>query len=353
MNIGYNRINSNAEGIYFYYRIKEGSADIVSVLHAITGEEFSVEQYKNIIAQIKNNFGKQGVDKIQLLSLIFSNIPNNAKHLCLEEDDHWIIDINTNQLIVYETQSADFMGFRAKIENILTEEAMKGTTWGDTSVSGDMYNKRQKTPVHRLKLFTPMNSAIIIINIIIHLIIHFTGLFGGTQQIMIEGALSWQFISQEGEYYRLLTSMFMHFNLGHLFNNMLVLFFIGEKLERAAGKKKHIFLYFGSGIIAGLASIGYNMIQDKVVISVGASGAVFGVVGAMLYILIVNKGRLEDMTSRRMIFFVFLSLYSGFTSVSVDNAAHIGGVIAGFILAFIFYRRPKKVSDVYQHAQNT
>jgi rhomboid protease GluP len=83
------------------------------------------------------------------------------------------------------------------------------------------------------------------------------------------------------------------------------------------------------------------MINNNNVYSAGASGAVFGIVGAMLFVVVKNKGKFEDIGVRQLILFLFLSLYSGIMSQEVDNVAHIGGLVAGFILAFFLYRRKR------------
>jgi rhomboid protease GluP len=136
---------------------------------------------------------------------------------------------------------------------------------------------------------------------------------------------------------------------------MLVLLFVGDNLERAAGKFKYLLLYFGTGILAGITSISYNMWKDYAnfsyeysAFSIGASGAIFGVVGAVLYIVIVNKGRLEDISSRQMVLFVVFSLYGGISNARIDQAAHVGGFMAGILLAAILYRRPRRNSEVQE-----
>ena len=100
-------------------------------------------------------------------------------------------------------------------------------------------------------------------------------------------------------------------------------------------------IYFGSGIIAAISSISYNMYKGNVGFSIGASGAIFGVVGAILYILIVNKGHLEDISTRQIVLFVIFSLYGGYTSAGIDNIAHIGGFLGGLLIAVLLYRKPK------------
>jgi rhomboid protease GluP len=143
--------------------------------------------------------------------------------------------------------------------------------------------------------------------------------------------------------------MFMHADWSHLINNMIVLLFVGDNLERAAGKFRYLFIYLSSGILAGITSISYNMWKDygdfsfeHSVFSIGASGAIFGVVGAMLYIVIVNKGRLEDISTRQIILFIVFSLYGGIANSRIDQAAHVGGFLAGLLLAAILYRRPRR-----------
>jgi len=136
--------------------------------------------------------------------------------------------------------------------------------------------------------------------------------------------------------------MFLHFGADHLVNNMLVLYFIGDKLERIVGKVKYICIYFGSGLLAGIASLGYNMLKNNNIVSAGASGAIFGVVGAMAFIVLINKGRIKDFSQGQMVLFILLSLYGGLTSQGIDNVAHIGGLLTGIIFAAVLYRKPRK-----------
>ena len=75
--------------------------------------------------------------------------------------------------------------------------------------------------------------------------------------------------------------------------------------------------------------------------SLGASGAIFGMIGALLWMLIRNQGRLEDITTPRILFLIAYSLYSGFRSTNVDNAAHIGGLLAGLLLCILLYRKKR------------
>ena len=81
------------------------------------------------------------------------------------------------------------------------------------------------------------------------------------------------------------------------------------------------------------------------VVGAGASGAVFGVVGGLLYIVVVNRGRLEDLSTHQLVVMVLFSLYSGFVRNGVNNVAHIAGLVIGIVLAIIFYKRPERPAD--------
>ena len=83
--------------------------------------------------------------------------------------------------------------------------------------------------------------------------------------------------------------------------------------------------------------------SDSFVVSAGASGAVFGVVGGLFYAVLVNRGRLEDLSTRQLVVMIVLSLYLGFTESGVDNIAHIGGLILGILAGILLYRKPKKL----------
>ncbi|HIU66102.1 MAG TPA: rhomboid family intramembrane serine protease [Candidatus Caccomorpha excrementavium] len=192
----------------------------------------------------------------------------------------------------------------------------------------------------KCRYFSPVNTLMIAINVIVFFL---TVRHTYSNRYLVEhGALYWPYVIGEGEYYRLFTYMFLHSGYSHIVNNMLVLLFIGDNLERAAGKIRYLIIYLGSGIMAGVVSMLWNIYQQEQVVCVGASGAIFGVVGAVAFIVIINKGRLEDISGRQIILFVILSLYGGLTSQGVDNAAHIGGLVTGAILAAVLYRRKKK-----------
>lgn len=192
-----------------------------------------------------------------------------------------------------------------------------------------------------------MNIIIVLINILVFFLVEITGSSLDTQHMIKWGAAYTPLINA-GEYYRLLTSMFLHFGLDHLFNNMILLVFIGDHLEKTVGKLRYLLIYIVAGLGASAVSWLHCIRTQQDVVAAGASGAVFAVIGALLYILIRNKGRLQDLSLGRMALMAGLSLYVGFTSTGIDNYAHVGGLVCGFLLSTVCYRKKTGSSIVKQ-----
>lgn len=188
-----------------------------------------------------------------------------------------------------------------------------------------------------------VNGSLITLNILYFLFLDIAGSSENTMFMLQHGAMYGPLVMQDHEYYRLLTSIFMHFGINHIVNNMLVLFVLGDNLERALGKVKYLVFYLLCGVGANVVSMLCGLHDPVQAVGAGASGAIFGVIGGLLYAVGVNRGRLEDLSSRQLIVVILFSLYFGFTSTGVDNVAHVAGLLIGVILAVIMYRKPKPV----------
>ncbi len=188
----------------------------------------------------------------------------------------------------------------------------------------------------------PATIILVVLNALVFLAVEFTGFSQDTVHMLDWGAAYTPCIVEEGETYRIFTSMFLHFGIEHLINNMLVLFVLGSRLERVIGSLRFAVIYFLGGIAGNVVSLLYDLKQGETAVSAGASGAVFAVMGGMILVVLCNKGRLEDLSMRQILVLAVFSLYFGFTSSGVDNAAHLGGFLAGFILAVIVYHPRRK-----------
>lgn len=132
-----------------------------------------------------------------------------------------------------------------------------------------------------------------------------------------------------GDLWRLLTACFMHAGILHLLSNMFCLYIFGGITEKTYGKTKFLVIYFFSGIVASITSV---LISEHA--SLGASGAVFGVIGANLYLLTKIEGTTKRRFAMDLLSFLAINFaFSGFRS-GIDVAAHLGGLGAGVAMAF-------------------
>ena len=152
-------------------------------------------------------------------------------------------------------------------------------------------------------------------------------LLGNMEQLYNWGATYGPFIRM-GQYYRLLTGAFIHGGIFHLLFNMYALLIIGSQLESFIGKSRYLLVYLFSAICASLLSITMN----GNVASVGASGAIFGLLGALLYFGYHYRVYLGGVIKSQIIPIIVINLVLGFMMPDVDNAAHIGGLIGGCLM---------------------
>ncbi|HKM23007.1 MAG TPA: rhomboid family intramembrane serine protease [Lachnospiraceae bacterium] len=190
--------------------------------------------------------------------------------------------------------------------------------------------------------YTKVNFFLIIINVGVFLFLSVKGSTTDAVFMIEHGAMLVPCITQGHEYYRFFTCIFMHFGLEHLISNMLALYFMGDNLERAMGKVRYLLVYLGSGLGGSICSFLFLSLFEYNTVSAGASGAIFGVIGALLYVVIRNKGKLEDLTTFRVALLIGYCIFSGLSNKTIDNAAHIGGLLAGFLLSVVLYRKKKR-----------
>lgn len=263
------------------------------------------------------------------------------RKLALETDNIWFIDEKTKKEYVFDEVNPSFWQLYRQLDALLTGN-LKRLRKLQREERKKEY-KREWDIVHQK--MTAMNTILVAVNIVIFLVVELSGEFG--QMLFEQGAMEWRSILLDGQYYRLITCVFLHAGVSHLFGNMLFLFLIGPYLERVVGKVKYMLLYFGSGLGSSIISVLYYRYEDASVLSVGASGTLFGIVGALLYVLIRNRGRLEELSWKSFLIMIIGSISVGFFTVGVDNAAHIGGLIVGFLLAIPCYVPRKKKLSAY------
>jgi len=185
--------------------------------------------------------------------------------------------------------------------------------------------------------------SIIIINSIVYLL---TSYLSGSiaemnMQVLVNmGALYGPLTVLNGEWWRLFTAMFLHGGMTHILMNMVSLYIIGRGMEIYFDTKSYLSIYLFSGLFGGLASL--YMHPDSV--GIGASGAIFGVFGALAGFFLAHRRYIGEQTRsfmKEFMVIIVINLVIGFSIPAVDVSAHIGGLAVGFIGGYLLSKDPK------------
>lgn len=178
--------------------------------------------------------------------------------------------------------------------------------------------------------------ALIFINVFIYFICALSLLYKPELNALITyyGANSYNLIQSQGYIglYRLITSIFLHADIFHIFFNMYALYVVGSQVERYYGKKKFLIIYFVSGIVGSLFS---NVFMSSNSISIGASGAIFGLFGALLCFAYNYRATLGNFLKSSLIPVLIINLSLGIFISGIDISAHVGGLIAGILTTIV------------------
>lgn len=319
-NAQFSRIESNIPMMNMFYRVYEDRAYVFHVCDCRDSMFLNRASYPQILQQIQEQFFSRGLFQVNILSVIFTADMKRARELATVESSVWIVDVFCNRLMIYENQPSDFMGIREYFERMLADAPVE---------------KPQKK---RSRYFSLCNTCIVILNVFIFLWMEIMGSTQDALYMVEHGAMYVPYMINNGQMYRLFTAMWLHFGIEHLSGNMIALLLLGDNLERAVGKGKYIVIYLISGLGASMFSFVYNFVTASYAVAAGASGAIFGVIGALFYVVAKNHGKLENMTVVRLGILIIYILYTGITIPGIDNAAHIGGLIIGILLAILFYQ---------------
>ncbi len=145
-------------------------------------------------------------------------------------------------------------------------------------------------------------------------------------------------VTVDGEWWRLGTSMFLHFGIVHLLVNMWVLYVNGRLVERMFGSVRYLILYLFAGLLGSLVSTAWHPATN----SAGASGAIFGVIGGMMAFFVSKKSRVPrevlQAQGRSIAVFAVYNIAFGLAYPGIDNAAHLGGAVGGFLAGLVLAR---------------
>lgn len=178
-------------------------------------------------------------------------------------------------------------------------------------------------------------------------------LAGGStsNQVLITFGANVGILIMQGETWRLFTSMFVHIGLMHLLFNAYALFIFGIEMERLYGPDRYITIYILSGLFGSLASFAW---RGPMTFSAGASGAIFGIIGMNLAFFLLHRETFGNFGRQRMmntVVIIAINLVFGFTAPGIDNFAHMGGLVAGFLMGYGLSPRYQVVDQYTSNAR--
>ncbi len=332
---GFIGVRTEYDSLHLYMRAHDNVCRFVDVVDYRNPNESGIntDVLIDLNRKLTQGFTKSGYGSIEVLTIIVTYSEVLAEQLAGNSMPYWVMDTYNDEFIIPAAQPVSFDGVELLMRGVLDDMASLADVRQHFSSGLRLNNERPP-----FKLFT-VNNLMVLINVVVYLVLESMGSTQDSMFMIGHGAFYWPAVYYNGEIYRFFTSMFIHFGFSHLFSNMVILFCLGDNLERAVGKLKYIVVYIISGLGASVVSCVFYVITNENIVAGGASGAIFGVVGALIYIVTVNHGKLEDLDSYRLIIFAAFSLYSGFTSTGVDNAAHVGGFLVGLLMGKLLYKK--------------
>ena len=296
----------NMEGPYRIVRINS------NYIHNNEQYKYDIFKTKNIVHQIKR---KTMSFKMNTLN-IFIDLNNDVNAVEDKNIDSVrlanISDINKNKIIVDAFPDIN--------NNLLNDS--KGIDL-IINVTNDINKKTARDNKRYEKIFSPKKIMITPILMAICIVLF---LFTYSNNNLLGILANNAYFIKNGEFYRLFTAMFVHANLLHLFFNMYSLYILGTQVESLIGKLKYLIIFLISGLVGSLMSFVFTTGY-----SVGASGAIFGLMGSLLYFGYHHRLYLSTIIKSQIIPLIVINLGIGFMVSGIDNFAHIGGLIGGYL----------------------
>ncbi|MBQ1496189.1 MAG: rhomboid family intramembrane serine protease [Bacilli bacterium] len=305
------------------------------IIRIVTKEIFNNEQFdfdefktKNIVGQIKRKTFNPFIDVLTIYLEMGDNFKkknNDNKFL------KYVYAYNEDDLFNNEIINSHYSDLKTHIKSFDDETNILGKITTDISQKNFEENERLNNMYNQKK--TIVTHILIFINLLVFLLMYIIGNGSESTETLIKfGALNGMLV-KSGEYYRIITSAFIHIGIFHILCNMYALYSLGPIIEHFFGRLKFLLIYLYSAIIGSLFVLIFN--GDNV-ISAGASGAIFGLLGSLIYFGYTYRGYIGNKMLNQVIPVIILNLLIGFTTPGISNAAHIGGLIGGFAISYMF-----------------
>lgn len=280
---------------------------------------FDLFKIKNIVKQVKRKTLSLSMKTLNILVDVGVNvnIKNEDKIDCIAISSEGGIDESKEINKLYPALKDNMVDTDNSIEFLI-------------NVTNDINMKTEKENREFENVFRKKKLSVTYILIAINIIVYAVGTLGiltGKFDLYTALALHKSYV-QSGQVYRLITAAFTHESIFHLLMNMYALYIIGSQVETYIGKYKYTIIYFFSAITGCLLSCVVNTSW-----SLGASGAIFGLMGALCYFGYHYRLYLDNALKTQIVPLILLNLALGFIIPNIDNAAHIGGLVGGLFMS--------------------
>ncbi|EGL81714.1 Rhomboid family protein [Caldalkalibacillus thermarum TA2.A1] len=290
----------------FRKRLRARSLCVVNLYIFPHGESFSLPEHTEDIRNVDDKRSRLTIQFIHVSEDGWPYAEPKMEGLNLQE-----INIDTDKLLTQVVRLAQFH----------TAFELKEMVKGEEKRQEEAFNK----VFHYGKPY--LTISFLVINVFIFMFLEWVGSSTDPQTLITYGA-KWNPLIIEGEYWRLVTPMFLHIGIWHLMFNSLALYFLGGAVERIFGSFRFLWIYMFAGISGTLASFAFTPN-----LAAGASGAIFGCFGALLYFGLKRRNLFFRTIGMDIIFILIFNLAIGFIIPMIDNYGHIGGLIGGFLAA--------------------
>lgn len=331
---GFFPLTSKLSEVVVLVKFENNLANVLQIIDYAKELYLDKEQYEEVKNSLRKMFTEKGISETHILSLILAEDTSKSELLAKDDPFCWQILSKEKELLIGEDKQPDFYGVKGLIENFLTKykEDPEQFSVIEEPVEQELSWKE------KFKAYLKTAPYISIFLILANLVLCFCCI-ANPRFFYGKGCVGLPYVLQ-GEVYRLFTAMFLHGSIDHYFSNMLLLYFLGNMLERKVGRIRFGILYLLTGVIGNVFSCFHEYISGLRYVSYGASGAVFGLIGMLFYMVMRRDERIE-VSMPSMIFMVIYCIYSSFVGIQVNVAAHLGGLLSGMLLMFVFYPRRK------------
>ena len=312
--MGYKKLNPESNNVYGRL-----GTDAIYVVVLGSSRDLRAESLQKFNRQIIHDLSADSDKRIELLNILLT--PNglfddSVNEIVSKMNNVWLFSEDYGKLYVFENQPIDFDGLQPVLDKQILQE------------KGRSISRIRKT-------FGVITPILILINIIIFVISVYTRDAAGDSWLEELLADNLYDVIVEKQYYRIITSTFYHFSLIHLFSNMVVLVALGARVENLMGRIGFLISYLFCGIVASICSLVSCYLGNYYTYAGGASGAICGLMGVLIVFAFFNKGHISGISLKDLLFLSVLTILNGYVSDGIDNAAHVGGLIAGLLVGII------------------